>query len=140
MTDEEIFALYRHPKIHAFISFTSGEGWGRMMAEASSVGLPVLATNWSGHTHFLQPDLLLNYTMKPVPHTAVWALGGGIEAKWALVDLNDANAKVDMLLNDYPKYKHQAMQYSNLFLTQFGKQVVYNKLIDILSGGYSEKE
>ncbi|KAJ4455175.1 putative glycosyltransferase; CAZy family GT4 [Paratrimastix pyriformis] len=32
-----------------------GEGWGRPHVEAMSMGLPVIATNWSGTTAFLTP-------------------------------------------------------------------------------------
>lgn len=140
MTDEEMFALYRHNKIHAFISFTSGEGWGRMMAEAASVGLPVLATNWSGHTHFLQPELLIKCTMKEVPRTAVWALGGGVAAKWAMVDLDDASYKVDTLRDNYPTYKYRAELYSKQFLDLYSDNVVYTKLVNLLCEVYDGKK
>jgi len=30
-----------------------GEGWGRPHVEAMSMGVPVIATNWSGVTAFL---------------------------------------------------------------------------------------
>ena len=32
---------------------TRGEGWGRPQMEAMSMGLPVISTNWSGLTAFL---------------------------------------------------------------------------------------
>ena len=38
---------------NAFVLPSRGEGWGRPHAEAMAMGLPVLATNWSGNTAFM---------------------------------------------------------------------------------------
>lgn len=51
----------------AFVSPTRGEGWGRPHAEAMAMGLPVVATNWSGLTQFLTPHV--GYPI-PVSHMA----------------------------------------------------------------------
>jgi glycosyltransferase involved in cell wall biosynthesis/2-polyprenyl-3-methyl-5-hydroxy-6-metoxy-1,4-benzoquinol methylase len=38
------------------VGTSRGEGWGRPQHEAMSMGLPVIATNWSGNTEFMTPD------------------------------------------------------------------------------------
>mmetsp|Transcript_90113 Transcript_90113/g.259815 ORF Transcript_90113/g.259815 Transcript_90113/m.259815 type:complete len:450 (-) Transcript_90113:83-1432(-) len=43
--------LYR--AADAFVLPTRGEGWGRPQVEAMAMGLPVIATNWSGSTEFM---------------------------------------------------------------------------------------
>jgi glycosyltransferase involved in cell wall biosynthesis len=53
MTNEEISSLYRHPKVKALVSLTRGEGYGLPLLEAAASGLPVIATDWSAHTEFL---------------------------------------------------------------------------------------
>jgi glycosyltransferase involved in cell wall biosynthesis len=53
MSSQEMNSLYKHPQIKCLISATRGEGFGLPMLEASIAGLPVLATNWSAHTEFL---------------------------------------------------------------------------------------
>lgn len=54
--DEHIAAadmprLYK--RMDAFVLPTRGEGWGRPIVEAMAMGLPVIATNWSGPTAYL---------------------------------------------------------------------------------------
>lgn len=43
----------------AFVLPSRGEGWGRPHVEAMSMALPVIATNWSGSTEFLDDDCSL---------------------------------------------------------------------------------
>ncbi|ELR11314.1 glycosyltransferase, group 1 domain containing protein [Acanthamoeba castellanii str. Neff] len=43
--------LYK--SVQAFVLPTRGEGWGRPIAEAMSMGLPTIATAWSGPTQFM---------------------------------------------------------------------------------------
>ena len=53
MTNKEIASLYRHPKIKSLVSLTRGEGFGLPILEASASELPVIATDWSAHTEFM---------------------------------------------------------------------------------------
>ncbi|KDO46311.1 hypothetical protein CISIN_1g0434122mg, partial [Citrus sinensis] len=39
-----------------FVLPSRGEGWGRPLVEAMSMGLPVIATNWSGPTEYLTEE------------------------------------------------------------------------------------
>mmetsp|Transcript_36077 Transcript_36077/g.120748 ORF Transcript_36077/g.120748 Transcript_36077/m.120748 type:complete len:326 (-) Transcript_36077:47-1024(-) len=52
--------LRRLPSLYAaadaFVLPSRGEGWGRPHAEAMAMGLPVIATNWSGPTAFLSGE------------------------------------------------------------------------------------
>ena len=68
MSQQEIGALYRHNDIKALVSFTRGEGYGLPLLEASVSGLPVIATNWSGHLDFLGKGKFLpvSYDLKEV--------------------------------------------------------------------------
>lgn len=53
LTDQEMIALYTHDKIKAMVSLTHGEGYGLPLLEQAVCGKPIIATNWSGHTEFL---------------------------------------------------------------------------------------
>jgi glycosyltransferase involved in cell wall biosynthesis len=53
MTNQEIASLYVHPKVKALVSLTRGEGFGLPILEAAASSLPVVATDWSAHTEFM---------------------------------------------------------------------------------------
>eukprot|EP01138_Halocafeteria_seosinensis_P013517 gb/GECG01013805.1/.p1 GENE.gb/GECG01013805.1/~~gb/GECG01013805.1/.p1 ORF type:complete len:439 (+),score=33.89 gb/GECG01013805.1/:1-1317(+) len=54
--------VYR--SVDALVAPSRGEGWGRPHSEAMAMGVPVVATNWSGPTEFMTPSnsYLLPYT------------------------------------------------------------------------------
>lgn len=100
MSKHQLAALYRDPKIGAYVTLTHGEGYGLPTLEAAASGLPVLATNWSGHLDFLQlPDgkkrfIPIECEIKEVPQSAVW--NGVIEpgTRWAYPSEKDAGDKM----------------------------------------------
>jgi len=51
ISDKELVSLYR--AADAFVLPSRGEGWGRPHVEAMAMGLPIIATNWSGTTEFM---------------------------------------------------------------------------------------
>ncbi|MDR6883187.1 glycosyltransferase [Bacillus sp. 3255] len=51
LVPSDIASLYR--ACDAFVLPTRGEGWGRPFFEAMLMELPVIGTNWSGHTDFM---------------------------------------------------------------------------------------
>ena len=48
-------SLYR--SADCFVTSTRGEGWGMPIIEAMACGLPVIATNWSAQTDFLNEEV-----------------------------------------------------------------------------------
>ena len=56
LSDKEMNSLYNHSKVKAMISLTKGEGFGRPLLEFSLTNKPVIATGWSGHVDFLNPE------------------------------------------------------------------------------------
>ena len=119
-TDTEMNELYNHPKVKAMINLTKGEGYGRPLLEFSLTKKPIITTNWSGHTDFLNPEfttMLLGQLTDVHPSAANnWLLK---ESQWFSVDHQQAaNTMVDMF-NDYKKYvdggKRQAYKSKNEF-------------------------
>jgi glycosyltransferase involved in cell wall biosynthesis len=73
MTDDDVAGLYRHPKIKGLVTLTRGEGFGLPILEAAASGLPVIATNWSGHMDFMQLGKFVNvdYELKEIDASRV---------------------------------------------------------------------
>ena len=56
LEDSQMNFLYNHPKVKAMLSFTKGEGFGRPLLEFTLSQKPLLASGWSGHLDFLDPE------------------------------------------------------------------------------------
>ena len=54
LSETELIAVFK--SVDAFVLPSRGEGWGRPYMEAMSMGLPVVATNWSGPTAFVTEE------------------------------------------------------------------------------------
>lgn len=73
MDDSEVAALYRDPTMRAFVSLTRGEGFGLPILEAAVAGLPVIATDWSGHMDFMSKGRFIpvGYDLDVIPDQKV---------------------------------------------------------------------
>jgi hypothetical protein len=136
MEDEDINCLYNHPKAKAFVSLTNGEGFGRPLAEFCLAKKPVIASAWSGHMDFLNPDfsILLPGTLTPC-HPSTYSKGLIIEgASWFTPD----NAAVSKALIDvyenYNKYEVTAKRQGHKIKTEFN----YDNMV-LLLGTYLDK-
>jgi len=128
MTDTEMSSLYNFADV--FISFTSGEGFGRPLAEAMSCDLPIIATGWSGHTEFLsyENSTLLPYKLGAIPNLPFFEKG----MKWAYVNVEKGVEKMLHCVQDYSLYKNKAVIAGKIFRERFNKKITYDKLVNIL--------
>lgn len=105
LSDKEMNSLYNHPKIKAMISFTKGEGFGRPLLEFSITGKPVIASNWSGHVDFLNPEycVMLPGSLTDVHKSATdkFILKG---SKWFTVDYGYAAGILQDVKKNYKTY------------------------------------
>jgi hypothetical protein len=119
-TDVEMNELYNHPKVKAMVNLTKGEGYGRPLLEFSLTKKPIITTNWSGHTDFLNPEFtsLIPGQLTNVHPSAAnnWLLK---ESQWFSVDLGHAGTTIKDIFEDYSKYidgaKRQAYKSKNEF-------------------------
>ena len=116
-SDKEMNYLYNHPKCKAFVSFTHGEGYGRPLQEATMTGLPVIASNWSGHLDFLDTEssLLVSGKLIKVPKSQVWKDIILEQSEWFEVDENMARKVLDFVFNNHNEVKNRAktLMYNN---------------------------
>ena len=131
MSEEDIAGLYNNPLINAFISLTSGEGWGRPLAEAMASDVPILVTGWSGHMDFVNSGnaTLLPFKLKPVPRGIPFTEAG---MKWAYVDIGKTASEMYNIVNNYKPYKEKAIRAGIEFREKFNKEKVYKRLIEVL--------
>ena len=110
LTDDEMNALYSHPKIKAHVSFTKGEGFGRPLLEATLSEKPVIASGWSGQLDFLHQDkaLLLPGELTTVHESSHW--NGVIMkgSKWFTVNYPTASKIIFNVWSDYKNYRKRA--------------------------------
>lgn len=76
----------------AYVSLHRAEGFGRTLAEAMLMGKPVIATNYSGNTDFMPPDLTfpVSYTEIPIHPGEYPFVEADDQAVWADVSIADA--------------------------------------------------
>jgi len=147
LTDEEVHSLYKNDSIHALVSLTHGEGFGLPLFEAAYCGLPIVATDWSGHLDFLckptkdkkgkekiKPHFAkIEYELKPVQKSVVW--DGVIEkdSMWAYPQQGSYKMKLRQVYKDYSRYKSQAKALQEWICKTFEKQTQYDKFKDCIS-------
>lgn len=73
MRETEMAALYRDPTVKALFTLTRGEGFGLPILEAAVAGVPVIATDWSGHLDFLSRGkfIRVKQQLQPIPKEKV---------------------------------------------------------------------
>ena len=133
MSKNQIAALYHHPKVKCFMSATRGEGYGLPLIDAAAAGMPVIATNWSGHLQFLESNLFIpvKYNLIDIPKTKVDNRIFIEGTKWANPDLNDLSKKMLSAYHDYDNYKKNAIQLSKNVVENFNSKKIkklYNEI------------
>ena len=104
LSDEEMNSLYNHPKVKAHLSFTRGEGFGRPLLEACVSGKPIIASNWSGHLDFLNPEynFLIGGELQNVDPSAAndWIRK---ESQWFGINYGEAGGVMKWVYDNYKK-------------------------------------
>ena len=101
MDRKSMNSLYKHKKVKGFLSATRGEGFGLPFIEAAAADLPVLATNWSAHTEFMNLGkwIKFEYDLKEISNDRIDGQIFTPGMKWAEVREADFKKKIRKFRN-----------------------------------------
>jgi glycosyltransferase involved in cell wall biosynthesis len=128
-TDIEMNEIYNHSKVKAMVNLTKGEGFGRPLLEFSLVNKPIITTNWSGHTDYLNPEFvtLLQGTLTKVHSSA--ANNMLLEdAEWFNVDHGHVGHYLKDVFENYKGYAENAKRQGFQSRTKFSFEAMKEKL------------
>lgn len=130
LEDKDINDLYNHSKVKAMVSLTKGEGFGRPLLEFSLSKKPIIASNWSGHIDFLNPEftVLVNGTLTDI-HSSAQAkdiiLTG---SQWFTPNDAEVAEAFKNVYSDYKKYLELSKRQSHYAKTNFS----FDKMAELL--------
>ena len=132
--------LYNHPKVKAMISFTKGEGFGRPLLEFSTSKKPIIASNWSAHTEFLNKEFvsLINGKLENVHPSAAVKDMILTEAEWFQVDSGQVGYYLRDVFENYKNYLDGAKRQAYKSKTEFSWDKMKEKLDTILTNRIPE--
>lgn len=130
-TNEEMNSIYNHSKVKAMISLTKGEGFGRPLLEFSLTKKPIIASGWSGHMDFLNPEftVLINGELKNVHHSAVVPNMILEDSQWFSPNSGDVGNKLKEVWKNYKKYQILGKRQAHYSKTNFS----WEKMHEVLS-------
>lgn len=139
LSDNEINELYNHPKVKAMVSLTKGEGYGRPLLEFGVTGKPIIASGWSGHLDFLNPEnsVLLPGELENVHESAAndWLIK---ESKWFKPsDIHVGRALKDVF-KEYKKFSKLSVKQKYHVKNNFSYDNMKNLIIDLLDKNLPE--
>ena len=139
LSDKEMNDLYNHPKIKCMVSTTHGEGFGRPLLEATMVGLPVIASNWSGQLDFLdrEKSMLLGGQLQNVPESQVWKDIIIEQSQWFVVDENQIYNTFNFAFTNKYEIKNDAKSLMNKNREKFTLNNM-TKVLDEIMKKYSK--
>jgi len=135
LSEGEMNYLYNHPKVKAFVSLTHGEGYGRPLQEATMTGLPVIATNWSGHVDFLDTEksILLDGKVEQVPKSQIWKDIIIEQSHWFTVNELIARNSLEFVFENEYEVKNKGKSLMNINrekFTHIKMTELLNKVVD----------
>ena len=147
MKQEELSALYQHPKVKALINIAHGEGFGLPIFEAAGYGLPIITIGWSGQTDFLYvPERVkgskkkrlapkfaeVDYTLGPISQEAVWEGVLHADAHWAYAKQGSYKMKLREVYKRHSVYKKRAATLKKHIRNNFTAEKQYAKFCSLV--------
>jgi len=146
LSEPEMTALLQHDKVKCMLSLAHGEGFGLPLFEAAYNGLPIVATDWSGHLDFLYIPQVnkkgkekkkgmfgkVSYDLNNVQKESVWENVINADAKWAYPSAQSAKTKMSEVYKDYDLALSKAKKLKEYVLTEFEESKILEKYISVI--------
>ena len=137
LTDDEMNALYNHPKVKAMYSLTKAEGFGRPLLEFATTGKPMIVPLHSGQRDFLHEEFVVEVkgNLTPIHPTAQneFLIDG---AKWFTPDYGYAQNLLKEVFTKYKNYVDNSKRlryHVNQTFTKSAVQTEYDKLMEVIN-------
>ncbi len=142
LTDNEMNALYNHPKIKSMISFTKAEGFGRPLLEFSTTGKPIIAPHYSGQSDFLKKEFMISLPgglteIHPSSRNQFLIEG----AKWYTIDYAFAKKALKEVMKHYNKFlslSRKHIKHSNENFSEEAVLPIYQALFNEIENNMGE--
>ena len=133
MSEEEMASLYNHESVEAFINLTHGEGQGLPMIEATACNVPIIATAWSGHMHYLDPECFvpIKYRIATIPAPVVWPGVLEKESKWSEPDDHHIMKELERWYRrtGWKKLRKKVEEQGERIREEYSREATMNKYI-----------
>ena len=147
LSTAEMAALYTDSTVKALVSTTHGEGYGLPLFEAAYYGLPVIATDWSGHLDFLYMPTKtkssrtkmkhmfgkISYELKQVQKEAVWEHVITKDSKWAFPELGSIKMNLSDVHKDHGRFKKRAKDLQKWIVENYSEDKIYEDFVSHLA-------
>jgi glycosyltransferase involved in cell wall biosynthesis len=134
LTDAEMNAMYNHSKVKAFV-LLGNEGFGRPYLEFSISKKPIICSNYSGHTDFLNLEwsYYVGGELRQIhPSMAVKSIIPA-EGAWYYPDINEAANAFKNVYEDYDEFLERAKRQGYRSKTEFSLEKMTERISSILN-------
>jgi glycosyltransferase involved in cell wall biosynthesis len=133
----------------AYYTTTHGEGYGLPIFEAAYSGLPVIATDWSGHLDFLSGThkgkskklfARIAYDLKEVQEAAIWGDLIIKESRWAFPTDVSIRSQLSKVYKDHGMYNSWAKSLKESLMKSHKLENILDQYITSIFGKKTEEE
>jgi glycosyltransferase involved in cell wall biosynthesis len=125
----------------AYVLPSRGEAWGRPFMEAMAMGLPTIASRWSGNLEFMHDgnSFLVDGELVSVEDLAMEVFGEDLPGhKWFEPDVDDLAATLRQVAGDPAAARERAAGARQELIARFGPEPTARRLADLAREAYEE--
>ena len=145
--EEEMTAIYNHPKIKGLLNLSHGEGFGLPIFEAAYNGLPVITIDWGGQCDFLYVSskdkkgnvknkpmfTKIPYDLKLIQPEAVWENVLQADSQWAFPKEWAVKKELRKFYKNVTPYVLKAKKLKKWIIEEFSEDKQYEKFVNCVS-------